>query len=153
MKKGYQVHFSGTGDCGSRGSNWGLRSWSKTDRSTPFVAISHIISQVREGKMRLDSFVLTVFFLMIHYIAIFACLYMIFGVVVDNTGQPITGLWNHFYFSTVTFTTLGFGNLVPANFGGELIAAIEALVGFAAFAFLIGIAAAVVIGQRKADDI
>jgi hypothetical protein len=102
--------------------------------------------------MRMGSFVLSVFFMMVHYICIFSCLYMIFGVVNDSSGDRIIGIWGHFYFSAVTFTTLGYGNLVPANVAAEVIATIEALIGFAAFAFLIGIASAAAMQRNRDND-
>ena len=42
---------------------------------------------------------------------------------------------------------------MPENFGAEVVAAIEALVGFAAFAYLIGVAAGVSLRPSNEDDI
>ena len=70
---------------------------------------------------------------------------MLFGTLANSDGECISGLWSHFYFSTVTFTTLGYGNIVPANTYSEVIASIEVIFGFAAFALLIGIASALAI--------
>jgi L-cystine uptake protein TcyP (sodium:dicarboxylate symporter family) len=73
-------------------------------------------------------------------------------VVEGNDKQAITGLWEHIYFSVVTFTTLGYGNFVPANTAAEVIAAFEAIIGFAIFALLIGVASAVALQKEKIDE-
>ena len=52
----------------------------------------------------------------------------------------------------VTFTTLGYGNLVPLNAAGEVIAVIESIFGYAIFAFLIGIASAVALNKDDANE-
>lgn len=74
---------------------------------------------------------------------------MLFGELENSNGQVITGLWSHFYFSTVTFTTLGYGNIVPSNTAGEVIAVIEVIIGFAAFALLIGMASALALDKEQ----
>ena len=89
---------------------------------------------------------------MLFYICLFACLYMLFGSLENSNGEAVTGLWSHFYFSTVTFTTLGYGNIVPSNTVGEVIASIEVIIGFVAFALLIGIASALVELDKAVDD-
>lgn len=121
-------------------------------RSSPLAPLANLLIMVRERTIGFTSLTITVFFLMLHYIFLFACFYMLFGLIENNNNQPITGLWQNIYFSTVTFTTLGYGNLVPANTAGEVIAAIEAIVGFAAFAFLIGIASAVALNRETSEE-
>ena len=91
---------------------------------------------------------ITVFFMMLHYIFLFACLYMLFAVIEGSNQKAITSLWDNIYFSVVTFTTLGYGNYVPTNTAGEVIAAFEAIIGFAVFAFLIGVASAVALDRK-----
>ncbi len=128
---------------------WGLVVPMLLFRSNPFAPLANLITMVRNSTIGFASFVITVLFMMLHYICLFACFYMLFGVIEDSNHQAISGLWQNIYFSTVTFTTLGYGNLVPANTAGEVIAAIEAIVGFAAFALLIGIASAVALNKEK----
>jgi hypothetical protein len=67
----------------------------------------------------------------------FANAYEIFGYVV-NLDQTVTGLWQHVYFSVVTFTTVGYGDYLPYG-ASKIIASIQALLGFGYFAFVIGI--------------
>ncbi len=110
-------------------------------RTSPVTPMFHLVTMARNNEISFPSFLLTILFLMVTHICIFACLYMVFGVVVDTSGTAITGLWSHFYFSAVTYTTLGYGNLTPQGFGAEFIATIEVLMGFALFAFFIGLAA------------
>jgi hypothetical protein len=70
-------------------------------------------------------------------IVCFANAYEIFGTVKNGTVE-IVGLWQHSYFSVVTFTTLGYGDYLPTN-NAQIIAVIEALFGFGYFALLLGI--------------
>lgn len=119
-------------------------------RSSPFAPLANLITMVRNNTIGFATFVITVLFMMLHYICLFACFYMLFGVIEDSNHQAISSLWQNIYFSAVTFTTLGYGNLVPANTAGEVIAAIEAMVGFAAFALLIGIASAAALNKKNA---
>lgn len=121
-------------------------------RSTPVSALSSIITMIRDRKTSISIYIITVFFMMIHYICIFSCMYMAVGSVADCKGNEIVGIWEHFYFSVVTFTTLGYGNMVPANTAAEVIASFEALVGFALFAFLIGVASAVALDRSQVQE-
>jgi hypothetical protein len=68
----------------------------------------------------------------------YANAYEITGNVLEN-GKPITGLWEHLYFSVVTFTTLGYGDYLPQGYA-KILAASQALIGFGYFAFIIGVA-------------
>jgi hypothetical protein len=70
-------------------------------------------------------------------IIFFANAYEIFGTV-KNGNEAIVGLWQHSYFSVVTFTTLGYGDYLPVN-NAQIIAVIEALFGFGYFALTVGI--------------
>jgi hypothetical protein len=42
--------------------------------------------------------------------------------------DPLSG-WDALYFSTATFTTLGYGDLVPSRLSGRCLAAFEAALG------------------------
>jgi uncharacterized protein YjbI with pentapeptide repeats len=46
-----------------------------------------------------------------------------------------------FYFSIVTFTTLGFGDITPKNLAGELIVSLEVILGYAVLGLLISVLA------------
>lgn len=122
---------------------WGLVVPTLLFRSSPLAPLANLIIMVRERTIGFTGLMITVFFMMLHHICLFACFYMVFGIVEGSDNQAITTLWKHVYFSVVTFTTLGYGNFVPANTAAEVIAAFEAIVGFAVFAFFIGVASAV----------
>lgn len=128
---------------------WGLVVPTILFRSSPLAPLANLIVMVRERTIGFAGLMITVFFMMLHYICLFACFYMIFGVVEGSNSQAITGLWDHVYFSVVTFTTLGYGNFVPANTAAEVIAAFEAVVGFSVFAFLIGVVSAVALQEES----
>jgi hypothetical protein len=66
-----------------------------------------------------------------------------FGNVVDGGGNEIQGTWKHFYFSTVTLTTLGYGNIVPNDTIAEVIAAVQSIIGFMGFAVFAGVVASI----------
>ncbi|MBT3137219.1 potassium channel family protein [Alteromonas sp. ALT199] len=85
---------------------------------------------------------LTVFTVLILSIKLFAALYML-GKVADSNGNIISSVWDHVYFSTVTVTTLGYGNIVPANTFTEVVASIQAIIGFSGFAALTGVVVSV----------
>tara|TARA_B100000929_G_C15350609_1_gene367391 strand:- start:119 stop:715 length:597 start_codon:yes stop_codon:yes gene_type:complete len=121
---------------------WGLILPLLLFRASPVAGISNLLDLVRKKKVNFTGFVITVFFMMLFYICLFACFFMLFGTVVQNGEVPIEGLWSHFYFSAVTFTTLGYGNIVPSTVTGEVIATIEVIIGFCFFALLIGVASA-----------
>lgn len=64
-------------------------------------------------------------------VLIWTFIYWGFGLVqVDESGIPVASLGRCLYFSTVTFTTLGFGDFTPLKtFWGMLLAALEAFLG------------------------
>ncbi|GIC75343.1 ion channel [Moritella sp. F3] len=90
-------------------------------------------------------------FIILNYIALFSCLYM-FGSVVDASGNEIQGTWKHFYFSTVTLTTLGYGNIVPNDIFSEVIATIQSIIGFMGFAVFAGIVASIALKRVELQD-
>ena len=49
---------------------------------------------------------------------------------------PITNFMDAFYFTTVSLTTLGYGDLVPTTYLGQLFAAFQSVMGFFLFALL-----------------
>jgi len=138
-------------------SPWIYLAWSFLPivlfRTNPIAPTIGLITMVRDEEIGFGSFMISVLFMMLQQICLFACLYMIFGVIEGNDKELVAGLWGHFYFSVVTFTTLGYGNMVPINMPGEAIAAIEALMGFAIFALLIGVAAAVAMQPKENPEI
>ena len=70
-------------------------------------------------------------------ISLFASIYHMFGIV--NSGELIKGDWYlSFYFSIVTWTTLGYGDFAPSE-NIRLVAAIEAMIGYFYMAILVGL--------------
>jgi hypothetical protein len=110
----------------------------------PFKPWGILISQgMKQPNYDLNILKICIPFMAINWTAIFACLYM-FGAVLEN-GSSIAGTWKHFYFSVVTLTTLGYGNIVPSGFLSELLVTIESLIGFLGFAILTGIITSITI--------
>lgn len=72
---------------------------------------------------------------------IFACIYVIIGL--DQITLPpnnnVNDFLNAFYFSSQTFTTLGYGVMSPNGIASGIIASIEAFVGLTFFAFTTGL--------------
>lgn len=83
--------------------------------------------------------------------AFFACLYML-GEVKTSDGLLVSGAWEHFYFSVVTLTTLGYGNLVPSDGWAELVAVVESLFGFMVFAIYAGALATIALRRSVGSD-
>jgi inward rectifier potassium channel len=53
----------------------------------------------------------------------------------SNTG---TGFWRAFFFSIQTFTTIGYGNVLPSGFAANMLTTVEALVSLLMVALLAG---------------
>ena len=61
--------------------------------------------------------------------------------LIDNTappGEPVY-IWSSLYFSIVTFTTLGFGDIVAATFTARILVTLEVIVGYIMLGGLISI--------------
>ncbi|MBI3259041.1 MAG: hypothetical protein HYZ54_06165 [Ignavibacteriae bacterium] len=73
---------------------------------------------------------------------VFASLYMITGFE-NLTGMAQGSFWEHyleaFFFSTQTFTTVGYGRVNPVGLMGNVVASFESLVGLMCFALATGI--------------
>jgi len=70
-------------------------------------------------------------------VAIYSLLYRLFNAaVIELPSSPRSGIWDYVYYSIVTFTTLGYGDIVPkADIASRLLAGSEAFIG----AFMIGL--------------
>ena len=84
--------------------------------------------------------VLVAFFLLANLV--FASIYLLVGIN-QLTGVIATTPWGKFkeayFFSTETFTTVGYGRVNPIGDGANLVAAIEAMAGFLSFALATGL--------------
>ena len=84
--------------------------------------------------------VIFVFYLSINLV--FAILYLVIGMD-QLTGVIASTPWGKFkeayFFSTETFTTVGYGRVNPTGDGANVVAAIEAMLGFLSFALATGL--------------
>jgi hypothetical protein len=117
-----------------------------------FSQFSIIIRQSMEKEWDPILLKMAIPFILVNWAALFACLYMTFGVLKYSDGTSVEGMWDHFYFSVVTLTTLGYGNIVPCNFAAELLAVIESLIGFMGFAVLAGIIASIAFKRAEFNE-
>jgi inward rectifier potassium channel len=72
----------------------------------------------------------------------FACVYFALGVehLQNGTAPTVAGRFlNALFFSTETFTTVGYGNIAPAGLASNTVAAFEALTGWMGFAIATGL--------------
>jgi hypothetical protein len=111
-----------------------------------------IIAQARQPNWDSAILKITVPFMVVNYVAVFASFYMLFGTVIDPAGVAIEGVWKHFYFSAVTLTTLGYGNLTPQGITSEIIATTEAIVGFIGIALLVGVLVYIAAVRAELDE-
>jgi len=83
------------------------------------------------------------------FLGYFALMYRSFGVVTPDSNNPSEQLgWlNAYYFSIVTWTTLGYGDFRPANDATKLFVMLEALLGYIYMGVFIG--KLIVLGQSK----
>jgi inward rectifier potassium channel len=83
--------------------------------------------------------------LLVAYIVInafFGAIYLIIGTdgLAGIEGHSMIGLYlQTFFFSTQTFTTVGFGRIAPVGTGANITASLESLAGLLSFAFATGL--------------
>jgi inward rectifier potassium channel len=74
---------------------------------------------------------------------VFACLYFWIGVEhlhgISNSSDALSKFGEAFFFSTQTFTTVGYGRISPVGFLASLVASVEALIGLLSFALATGL--------------
>jgi hypothetical protein len=71
-------------------------------------------------------------------IIIFAAIYFFFQAQIKlPLGESNMSIWDSLYYSTVTFTTLGYGDFIPVG-QLRLVAAVEAVLGGVSLGFLVG---------------
>lgn len=51
--------------------------------------------------------------------------------------KPVATTFDYFYFSVVTFTTLGYGDVLPVGSFGKVLACLEVVSGFVMFGILL----------------
>ena len=87
--------------------------------------------------MRLQNFIWTSFGLLFVLTAVNYAFRDSFQLMLG--GKVISSIADAFYFSVIVVTTLGFGDITPNTQIGEIIVALEALIGFIMFAVLTSI--------------
>jgi len=84
--------------------------------------------------------IILVFFIVINLL--FTCVYILIGTR-QLQGMVSKDPWQNFkevfFFSTQTFTTVGYGRINPLDDGANLVASLEALTGFLSFAIATGL--------------
>lgn len=89
-----------------------------------------------------STFILTILFFFLAVNLIYTLIYLAFGTA-SFQGYVATTEWGKikelFFFSTETFTTVGYGRINPTGDGANFVAAIEALSGFLSFAIATGL--------------
>ena len=88
------------------------------------------------------KFITIIFLFFIAINLLFATIYFVIGAQ-QLEGLTLGSNWKifreMFYFSTQTFTTVGYGHVNPAGDGANIVAAIEALTGFLSLAIATGL--------------
>ena len=97
---------------------------------------SFIIGYLIRGPVFHVSTLLILVLYIVLIIEWFASCYRYFGLFDHSYAIVHDGLIS-IYFSTVTFTTLGYGDYVPANSAGRALAAAESLIGYVFLGLLI----------------
>lgn len=85
--------------------------------------------------------IITLFYILINLI--FALVYTIIGIEHFNGTNANGDFWKQFeqlyFFSTQTFTTVGYGHVSPSGFWASSIASVEAMIGLLSFAIATGL--------------
>lgn len=92
--------------------------------------------------MKTRRFILFIFIIYILINLVFACIYYIIGIKHlsgVNTGSSLKDFSEVFFFSTQTFTTVGYGRISPVGFGASAVATFEAFLGLLSFAIATGL--------------
>tara|TARA_R110002050_G_scaffold36172_4_gene90835 strand:+ start:655 stop:1578 length:924 start_codon:yes stop_codon:yes gene_type:complete len=73
--------------------------------------------------------------------AFFAFIYLAIGIeqITPTTGYLLNDFLNAFFFSSQTFTTLGYGALAPQGIASGIVSSLEAFLGLLLFAFVTGL--------------
>lgn len=89
------------------------------------------------------KFLSTLFLFFVGVNFLFATCYYLIGIEfldgIDNSGSELTKFAKAYFFSTQTFTTVGYGHISPNGFLTSALAAAEALVGLLSFSIATGL--------------
>ncbi|HEV8283389.1 MAG TPA: ion channel [Chitinophagaceae bacterium] len=88
------------------------------------------------------KFLILIFSIYILINLVFACIYYLIGIehlAGVNSGSAMKNFSEVFFFSTQTFTTVGYGRISPTGFLASSIATLEAFLGLLSFAIATGL--------------
>jgi inward rectifier potassium channel len=115
-------------------------SFNVKKQGLPFLRSISFYSYLLEFSWPKFISLIVLFYLLLN--VVFTVLYMLAGLA-ELTGFHSQTYWGHlrevFYFSTQTFTTVGYGRLNPIADGADLIASIETMCGWLFFALVTGL--------------
>lgn len=115
-------------------------SFNLKKQGLPFLRRISFYSYLLEFSWAKFIALIVLFYLLIN--VLFTVLYLLAGLG-ELTGYHTVGTWGHmrevFYFSTQTFTTVGYGRLNPVADGADVIASIETMCGWLFFALVTGL--------------
>ena len=84
--------------------------------------------------LRVRYFVVTVFLVIISLSTLNYICRDEFGLMQEN--DVITSFWEALYFTTISVTTLGYGDITPTTVMGRMVATVQSIAGFCLFAIL-----------------
>ncbi len=76
---------------------------------------------------------------------------MIYSIEKEVNPENFSSMFDAFYFSIVTLTTVGFGDIVPLSFQGKLVTLFSILFGIAVIPYQIGVLVKTIITGEKVD--
>lgn len=105
--------------------------------------MSGFIERLRSVPMLVDR-VLSVFMIYLSVASIFAAIYRYLSLWTENAfNQPLESTLDAFYFSVVTMTTLGYGDIHPLSPLAKVLVIVEVLSGVMLLAIMVGVAISV----------
>lgn len=132
---------------GTNASSYGVRFINKDGSANVQKKGIHFLYRISWYHKMLDlshgKFFLLIFSFYVVINILFASIYYLIGIEhlkgIINTSSPLINFGNAFFFSTQTFTTVGYGHISPIGFFTSLIASIEALIGLLSFGIVTGL--------------
>ncbi len=91
-------------------------------------------------EVSLGKFLLIILLIYILLNIVFTCIYLGIGIEeLKGVSEHQPAFFSAFFFSTQTFTTVGYGSVSPHGIGAEIVAMVEAFVGLLGFALATGL--------------